>query len=315
MTSNFVDAFDQFSYKPHLFINGRARYKSFIPAILGFMTYLASLSIAIFFLIDALNRRNPIIISNDDPNYYPLVNLSQTPIQVSLTQGLDIIYDESYFTFSAFFLDISVDPSKPKEQITKYKRLFFENCLQEDYNKFGKKILNNTFCLNPEKNNITLYGRYGDAYNGFSVLNIDVNQCVNSTKSMVVCKPKQFIDEYLKSLTFGLGLKVNYLNHQNTTDPFIQDFKLMAFHMSNTIFKKYFVSFKNAIYTSDLGMIFEDKIVQYNYIYGSQELNVDLKIGTILSPAAFGQVTLTTNSIANEYKRSFTKLQTVLANA
>jgi hypothetical protein len=146
-------------------------------------------------------------------------------------------------------------------------------------------------------------------------LNLLANICVNSTKSSVICKPKQIIDEYLKSVYFGLALKVNYINHQNTTNPFMEEFRLMSFFMSNTIFKQYYVSFKNVIYTTDLGMIFEDKLVQYDYVYGSQQLNVDLKLGTILSPAAFGQITLTADSIASEYKRSFTKLQTVLANA
>jgi hypothetical protein len=80
----------------------------------------------------------------------------------------------------------------------------------------------------------------------------------------VVCKPKQYIDNFLKSVTISVGLKVNYLDHQNTINPFVENFKIMAFPMSNTIFKKYFVTLKNVIYTSDLGLIFEEKQVQYN---------------------------------------------------
>jgi hypothetical protein len=314
MSSTFIDTFDQFSFKPHFYVKKTERHTSVIPAVLGFFTYSAALCISIFFLSNSMDQKAPLVILNDNPINYPLVNLSDSSIEMTLTDGKAFLNDSSYFTFSAYFWEFSLN-STNLEPIVKYSEYFFEPCRQSDYNNFGKKVLENTFCLNANKYNLTISGLYGDPTYGLSILNLNVNRCINSTKSKVVCKPKQKIDEYLNDVTAIVELKVSYIDHLNKTYPFQKTLKKLPFPMSATVFKQYFLYLKNVIYTTDIGLIFEEKVTNNDFIYAFKELNVDLKIGTVLNPGTFGQVTLTMDPVTYVYKRSYTKLQTVLANA
>jgi hypothetical protein len=318
LMSNFlISMFDQFSYKPYIFVNGSERYVSIIPAIIGFLTYMASISIAVFFLIDALNKNVALISMNVNPNLYPFINISHTPVQIFLTDGIKTYNnDESIFSLTASYFKYSfVVLANSSDTVFSYNQIILEKCRESDLRKFGKNRIENTICINPEANNLTISGVYGDAYGGFSYLNIYLNQCLNSTNSKVVCKPKNIIDDYLKNVFVSFSMKMNYIDHQNSTNPFVDDFKMITFPMSSTIFKRYFLRLQKVIYMTDLGLIFEDKILQNDYIFGSQEANVDLKMGAMLNPGAIGQISLIAEPSTLEYRRSYTKLQTVIANA
>jgi hypothetical protein len=71
---------------------------------------------------------------------------------------------------------------------------------------------------------------------------------------------KKMIDEYLKNIQVSLAMQINYLDHENSTNPFVQDFKMIVLQMSNSIFKRYFITLKKVIYLTDIVFVFEEKI-------------------------------------------------------
>ena len=105
------------------------------------------------------------------------------------------------------------------------------------------------------------------------------------------------------------------INHNNFSFPFYLSYKRFKLPISTTIFKRYFIKVKNALYQTDVGLVFEDIKNESGFIHGDQEVSVDLKVGAFRNPSAFAQLSLQSDPISVHYKRSYGKLQNVIANA
>jgi hypothetical protein len=313
----FVSIFDQFSYYPSLYVKRFERYLNIYSAILGMLTYSATAIIAIFFLITALDRKLPQILMNDNPSIYPVVNISDKVMEIGLYDGQNFISDDSIFNIQVYHEKLWIRRSESnlttlENTLTKIE---LETCQDSFFIGTDTAAKKNVLCIRPNKYNLTLAGQFADLTNGYSQLSLIINKCVNSTNSKVICKSDKIIEDTVKVSYFGYTQQTNYLDHLNETNPFTSISKTVAFKVSTYINKSYLVTLKNIIYQTDIGLIFEDKKTQSDYIFGSEALNVDLDLGSYLNPASFSFIRITADPATLIYNRSYTKLQTVLANS
>lgn len=311
----FIDVFDQLSYKPYIFTNGTDRHKTCIPACFGLLSMLVTLSLAIYFLQETLSRRTPLVFHNEKEDLYPIFNLSSWPISVGLSDGSKRVYDPSIFSIKVFFMKYGRILTEDNKLIddNKFTDLPLEKCNNTDFERLNSSALDNTLCLNPLKHNLTISGIYGDQGMGYTYLNVFLNRCVNNTS--IVCKPAQEIENYLKNVFFIFGTPMFNLNHNNVSDPFVFSYKTFNLPMSSTMFKRYYLRLRNVIYDTDVGFVFEQRSIKNNFIFSDQEVSIDLKVGAFLNPSALGQITFQTASVSLYYNRSYSKLQSVIANS
>jgi hypothetical protein len=312
MTAMFTSIFDNFSYQPHLFYKGHERFKSKFIAFLGLTLYILMLILCIFFYVESRDKYQINISENKD--IYPILNLTNTFISIYLSNGLNSIDDPAIFSFRAMFFKYYYETNQSSSLSLQFKEYPFEKCKDINFSNYGLKNITdeNTFCLKPNTYDLALLGPYGDT-KGYSYLNIFLNRCANSTNSKVVCKPVEIIESYLKNVYTILTLQSNMIDH-SLKYPFIGILETLAFPFSSSIFKRYFTKLTNVIYETDFGQVFEDKNKDNGYIYGNYDLNVDLKVGAVANPSALGQITISCDNKTLLYNRSYTKLQTVMAN-
>lgn len=311
----FIDVFDQLSYTPHLFINKADRNKSLISACIGLLAALSVVGLTIYFLHETVSRKTPVVFFNEREDYYPNFNLSSWPIYVGLSNGNARIYDPQIFHIKIFFMkygNILTEENKIVDD-NKFIELPLEDCDTNEFKKLNATVLDNIQCLNPNKHNLTISGIYGDQTKGYTYLNIFLNRCVNTTD--IVCKQPQEIENYLKNVFFIFGTPMNYIDNNNVTDPFILKMKGFNLPMSSTMFKRYYIRLRNIIYDTDIGFVFEERDIKKNFVFSDQELSIDLKVGAFLNPSALGQITFQSAPVSLYYNRSYSKLQSVIANS
>ena len=332
--NSFINAFDQLSYKPFLFVNNSDRYKSLTPAVFGLTVILVVISLSIYFLNGTLSRKTPLVFYNELDNYHPTTDFKNNTFSFYLGNGQTNIYDSSIFHFNALSMEYGkkLDKNGTLVEDFKFIEMPIERCKQDDFDQYNISLNINSFCF-VKNHNLTFSGYYGDIVKGYTYLNLFVNRCENITTyeningvnttvvknkkfpNETVCKSSEQINKTLQNVFFGFGAPIGNLNHNDFDEPLTYSYKYYVLPMSSTIFKRYFLKLRNVIYETDIGLVFEERRNHTGYISPEQEVSVDLKVGAFLNPSAFGQLTFQTSVTSFYYKRSYSKLQFVIANA
>jgi len=177
---------------------------------------------------------------------------------------------------------------------------------------------NKTFsCIDPDDPLIagkTIYNNYGDSLNGFSLISIYLNKCVNITQiNKTNCHPQSKIDDALSEMFITYGAVDYLIDNYNSTTAAIPYFKAIVMPVSGTIFKRFYLRFRNVEYTTDVGYVFESLVTEKFNKYETFTESADNRKVSVF-PGNFAMFSLTTSDILQTHGRSYLKLQNLLAN-
>jgi hypothetical protein len=304
---------DQLSETPVLHIEGKTRFITKFGAIFTLMVYAIIIILAGLLMNNYYEKRDVNIIYKKEAN--------------NITNSLK----PDFFIFR--FRDINnklVDPRLAKIVPTQF---FFNNsskptiiyletesCSVDKHlhgSKYAELIdfnISEYQCFNNHQFELTFYSTTNQKY-----YNNYVAQCVNSTENNNWCYPQELIENALKNSNYYLDYYFPdvSIDHGNFTNPIkerIFGFRQRIFYGFTYIYENYF---KQLLYRSDNGVVFEDILTMDRYAYDDVLSKFYIAPpGTRMSiPGSYSNFQIFLNSrYADDYKRFYPKLQSVVAN-
>jgi hypothetical protein len=210
---SFNNAFDFLSYEPFLFLDNSRRYKNIYSAVVSLLVMSSISILSGYFIIELFQHKKANILMRKSDEYYPYINLTDYPFMSYLLYGDELPVDPSIVDVSVLAMSYKTITSADGSSVDdfSYEVLSYTACKNVDFSKYkyGNELRKETtsykYSIEPG-NNITISGKYGNTLAGHTYLNFYISECVNSTESKVVCKPKEGIDAILRDVYF-------YLNH------------------------------------------------------------------------------------------------------
>ncbi len=309
---------DIISPKPKLFIHSQERYKTVTGGIFSILSVLTISFIALYLAYMTFKRDIIKIVYNETQNEFPNENFFDKPALYVIHDGYGRHYDEPdrYFNLKPVFkyfnkTDILLNKTEPEID---------KNC-NGNYSKYWPKYAGEIpytgqyNCINPNDPAIkgkTIYNNYGDSKNGFSVLNIHINRCINTTKYKNCHSPEE-IERALSESYVTIGIITNSIDAYDLNQVYKPFLKTIVVPISTTIFKKVYFKFRGVDFMTDEGYVFEElKSEKFTLIEPFTE-NVDNRKVTEF-PGNFVVLTFTNSYVLQKHMRSFPKLQSLVAN-
>ena len=128
------------------------------------------------------------------------------------------------------------------------------------------------------------------------------------------CPSNEFLETQLKSVFLSFKYIDYEINHYDVNEPIKPRIfnGLLSFNWD--LHARYFYYFRNLIYSTDLGFIFEDHKIFEKYVFQNYEQSVSIKHGSALYPnVTIGTMTIVGNEISAIYNKSYPKFQTSIA--
>lgn len=320
LTKYFIEIFDFNGTRMNVNIFGKEKHQTLIGSIIGLSAIGAIFSVSVIFIINFLQKTQLTIIYNDDSNVMPVNNITRMPFMFGLFDALgNPINDDKvyYFQMKKFNYANAINADGQKRLTTTTQEIKISRCSEslntKDYSEyFPTSSLFHFFCLD-QSVNLTLWGKFGDTANGFSMFQLYLNKCDNKTGGD--CMDSDVIDNMLDSVYVSLLFIDNEIDNYNVTHPYKHNEKGLVFSVSSLLLKRYYLKFQQVLYDTDMGIVFEDHETINFFTFNSYTSEVDLKsAGLLTSSTNIAAFTFENSSSVAYYYRSYVKLQTVLAN-
>jgi hypothetical protein len=317
-----IKQIDFLSDKPELYINQTKRFQTLVGGILSTLTLMLVFSAGMNFSIALFQKKNSVIVYNQTPKEnntqqlnLPWIIMLQDQFFKPLTDE-ELLYDvksnlwtaspdssSGVITMSTSFFDVPLERCDLNIHFGIY-RPYFANV----------PFLEHHYCPIPGESNVTLSGVYG-SINSYTYLENWIVRCDNNTKinKRRKCYPKEIIDESLSNTIVSFKFLDYSINHSNNTQPGNLLLRSEALPVSTTIYKRNWLTLKNVVYNSDVGILFTDIRPQHFFQMGKFRETVDLRSEGSIS-GSFAQFTISMDSVEDTYTRAFTKGQETLAN-
>ena len=260
--SLFVDLFDIYGNSFNLRVFGQEKYKTIVGSIMGILSMMAIVSISAYFINDLFQRNSMTLIYNKDSSLIPVINLTDVPVLVVVTNKAGQWIDsKGVYNFDVKMLNYKTDLSIGKLHLN-ITPIEVEPCnLNTSFNNhqdlFEALPLTQYSCIQPGKYDKTLHGKFGDIANGFSLFAIFVNKC---DPKIQICKNATYIDAILADSVLSITYLSYNIDHYNTTKPNSYNIVSAIFPVSSSIIKSYCYNLAQIIYYTDYGFIFEVQI-------------------------------------------------------
>lgn len=317
--SLFVRYLDFYGMDIKLNFKGESQIKSLFGAIVGLTSILCILAIGLYFFILLIQKKEVGVIYKQDETISPRTNLTEIPISFVLgdISGRFIppngIYEfvVHYNKFTNFeyngknFLNMSTE-------IIPYK-----NCEKSDlngYDDYYEKInFDDWYCIKPRMNNLTIFNTFGDNARGFSMLQIYLLKCKN-TSQFNNCKSEAEINRVLENSKIAFSHISNRVNHYNYESPNEKKLEASILGVSPFLTKKYYYYLEQTLYETDYGQIFQSQKIEDFFKF--DQYQIDIEVGEARNP--IGQNFISLISIRNSYFvsyyfRNYPKLQFLMA--
>jgi hypothetical protein len=315
---DFILLFDFLSPIPNLKINKNDRLKNNISSLASLLAIAMIISVSGYLCLQMFIRADSNIIYNSLPNKDQIQNISQFPYMIGVFSNLGkpISDDEKIYYIQSEIWNMYHDNTNGTiKQVAKRTLIQQEKC---DINKhFGeyRKIFENIpylssyYCPIPGVNNLTLYSQFSTES---IFIGHYISRCVNNSQPNRTCKDSATIHSTLAN-TYVIHKFLEFsIEHKNFSDPGSLTLRNDALPVSTTIFSRYWYYYKNIIYNTDLGYIFEDMVTN-NYFEVSravQTVNLNRQ-GPV--PGSFALISLTMDYKLDFYQRSYLKCQGLIA--
>jgi hypothetical protein len=317
---NLVASVDFLGNEPKTYIFKKDLYKTSVGGCLSILTAIAIISLSLYFITLAFARQQVNLLSSQTTRFEKSLDLNNVPMLFSPTNK-----DGVLFNTSIVYPVIQYWAYPPKGKgVLNVTTIPFKQCDINDL--YGYKDLfvdfpiSNYYCMNRAGLNLTLTGDNGDTVNGYSKINVYIAKCRNDSiynpnPNRQGCQPQDKIDAFVTSLPVILYITYpNYeIDFQNITNPYIPYIRTESFIFSTQSMNNFIYYLKRTFITSDFGYVFEDK--QQIYSYQSDIMQATSNLGTsYFVSEAFGVFQLALSSKADMHSRSYTKLQSLVAN-
>lgn len=311
--SRFLIACDIIGPEPKINTFNKSRYQTVFGGVLSIISYIAIVAIGLYIIIQSITGKVFSIIYNEDRNSNTTYNYTKNPMMFGIvSQDSPYIVPNSLqeiYTVEVERYTVNADVFPPNVTRSILNTIPCAILLNSFPNKeiFNENVMIGGYCIDPSTADFMLYGSQG-TIQSFSMLSIRFYECVNSANK--ICKPKSYIDRFLKKTYMGLYSPDYIIDHQNTSSVAQIYGNGLLFEVSNTINSIYNVFFVNVDYESDYGFIFSDwnqenftKFDRYESIVNN---NKDKNI--------FGEIKILTDRKFMKFSRTFLKLQSLIAD-
>jgi hypothetical protein len=262
MSEKWSDSFDILGIQPRLYTYSNKRFSTKFGIIMSLLTITSALALSLYFVSDFFQRTKFTLIFNQSTDFQRVLNLSDFPTMFRLRNV------NAPLNFSISYPIIAHYTYKPNSLTPTIQVLKYEKCdIDKHFGKYRGLFLNITNletynCISPEKNNLTLSGRYGDKANGYSYLVNYLATCVNNsaTNPGVICSNQSVIDSTLSYLpTFYSTVILDaQLDHNSVDQPIKLAIRGDENFFTPLAMYKYDFYIKKVLYKQDVGFVFED---------------------------------------------------------
>jgi hypothetical protein len=315
-----IQSIDFLGKEPHVYIFNQRRYKTLFGGCMSILATLAIASLSLYFIINALMRKQVNVISNETQQFNKTLGFSEIPFLYYPADLKGVLYPANIaypvFQYWAYF--------KEKKGNVTIIDLPARRCNLKDVAGYEDLFVNfpnlqSYWC--PEKpNNLTLFGNYGDIVNGYAKYHAYISPCTNGSiynpnADRNACASPEVIAASLTKVP--LHFYTTYVDHdidfQNQTHPFVPYIKTEDFSMTFQNKNSYVYYIKKLYIESDMGLVFEDPVTVDKYTAQLVQ-SITLAGSNYFVPEAFGLFLVALHDKANMHKRSYLKLQALAAN-
>lgn len=309
---------DMFPFNPSLQID---KYEGFKTNVGGFITSIIAIGIILScfaFSRELFNRTNPFIL--DSLNFDPAPSLSKSSLSFFFAPMLigGFTIPESEKLLNMYLEMVSTDNTLKDEDLTVFVRFPISKCLNSKlFNDTSKNIssfmigdINNYYCESSEDYSDLreLYGSLGNPK--FTVWNLMVEACVNSTLNDFSCKSNDEIKLALNAFYFHLGITNILIDSFDYSLPLKPTFYSRLMRVSGFNYRNDIIYHTPITYSTDSGFILED----ISSLSSFQISRVESDSLYSEQPANILKITLTIENLRLKILRSYTKVQTITAS-
>jgi hypothetical protein len=323
LTSETFKQLDISSIQPRLYINNKDRYKTIFGSFIGFLSLLAISALSTYFIIRTFSRSTLTLIYSKNSLFTPQVDLTAMPLMFGL---FDVSMkpiknpEKTYVLIPELFTWSTQLVNNINTTVMTRTNFTAEKCdIEKHFGEFKDSFtgigLQNYYCIPPNKNNRTLHGKSGDTVNGYNMFFILFAKCVNgSAYGINDCESNEIITSRLSNMIYSQYYIDYDLDNLNVTNPAITYIRPELFALSSTIYKNIRIFLKNILYDTDYGYVFEEHKQFLFYQNDGSVADYDLRTTGFTTPGQFGSIRFELTEKRDEYRRSYIKLQALIAN-
>jgi hypothetical protein len=319
--SSYLLYCDFLSPAPNLNIDKHSHFRSNLGAVFSMIVIFLIIAITSYFTIRMFDREDQSVIFNQIASMKVAQNLSDYPFMIML-QGY-LIYDRltprDYYLYSTLWR-ITKNTTTGQMQTTR-TLIEYEMCdINKHFGQYKEYFENVTymkshFCPVPGRNNLSLYGIYGSD-DDYSFISHNICRCVNNSAlngNRTDCNTREELDINLKETYLSYKFLEFSIDHSDLNNPGKINFRSEAIPLSSSIFRRIWFSVRPITYITDLGYIFQEDFTQEYYQVSGYRESVDLRTeGSV--PGSFSSITVYMDTKYDSYRRTYTKVQNLLAN-
>lgn len=171
-TNWIIDTFDFYGYEAKINIFGKKSYKTIWGGIFGILTLISIATISMFFIVELLSRKSLSLIFNKNTNIATNISIANDPLFVYVIDNNGIIHnDDRLWPLSVVYYDYVVDKGITALPVSHKK--CDENYMPKNKDFLSPlQIYKYSRCLDVNSTNVQLFGKFGDADRGYSILTI-----------------------------------------------------------------------------------------------------------------------------------------------
>ena len=298
------------------------KYETIFGIILSIITIFSIIIISILFGSDVVCRTGYSIVTNYLPlKHKTLIDFSKRPFMLGFaSQGkiTGIDFSKISISFERNVHNIYLD----ENGIYQLERI--SNIIELEYCNKSKHYLNqndfmnkfnysNYLCPKPNQN-LNFGGRFGDNINGYDLLEIHLNKCLNTTKNNN-CQSEEIIDKFLDNSYLEMVYLSESIDHSNISYPLSENLRNQLYVVAKEHVKRYYQYFQIASYSSDNGLIW-NKVNKFE-LAETKNTHTDFvkdEEQDFYSSSTLLEISLTSTDQKTIYERKYPKLQEVLGS-
>lgn len=298
-------------------IDNRNVYKSLLGGVFSIFIVVISIAASISFGWSIIYKTNFTVSLSRDRELNALLNLANGfPFMLTLVKrgSVPIPELERYVNFTFISNNIQLKNNTTVKTLTYLKSKSCEaiafNGLSKDFLEVASpKNLSYYSCLSKNQT-MDIYGTIGST--NFKYLAVLINKCVNGTE--IICKSNEDINNLLKNIFISIYFKDTYFANNNYTNPEQFFANMFTIPITNTVYKRQYIYFKNIDFVSDYGLLFEDKHKVSTYQLDSMYADLYFTNDAAFSDSTVAEMTVSIKNIKDVYSRSYYKLQNLAAD-
>lgn len=309
---NIFNIIDIYGFAPKLFIGGYSKYGTIIGTITTIITYLFLIFIFFYYILQLFMQKSFITISSTRTAILNQDDIKMNKNNFYFAFALEDKYYNLYVDEQIYYPEIYFKRGIRNE----HHQFDYSNAIKFDFDRcnssyFGQNYeaiiknysLNNMYCI---KNlNQEINGTFSD--NEYSFIVLKLYTCKNNTERNN-CKSESEINDYLDGAIFTIQYQDYIFDPKNYSYPFKPIMGDFLTTVSQKYFKELYIYLKKYVFTSDNGLIFENKnetilslFDYYNDLMSFQKKDFFFQLTFRMSPHVY------------EVSRSYTKAQTLIS--